>query len=453
MQEYQRPNGQNIKTIDPSYLIKISRRLAHKLCLRLKEAFSGAEARGEAATNDRPYKETFAYDGFSHLTNRQSNSWNDSYSMTPDSYSSNRRDGWNYDAEGNLFASTDLTYSYDAAGEIRTAGTSQPQSTTTRGLDGDGQQVRTVESTYDETSQTWTSVTVYYLHSTVLGGQVLTEVNESGSKTRSFVYAGGSVLATQQVYANGTQDVAWEYRDPSNATYRTTYLNGATRDRSELDATNADAGIHAPLISPPPTSEGGDSLGSYGSFMDVRGGLTKAYRSDGMAITAEQFMLEVDARFHGSFLEIAGFFARKQTAEVKSRIPDLDPVWSTPETTVYNDGWNFAFPFLPQNPGLQSPTPAPTPQISAACQAALTVANQDINAIVRANAEAETLRKVGEATHMYPEILAAIGVRETGFQNVNQAGGNGRGIFQLDIGANPQLAGIAGTTKEGDVRL
>jgi len=40
-------------------------------------SFSGAEARSEAPTNDRPYRETFAYDALGHLTNRSSNNWSD----------------------------------------------------------------------------------------------------------------------------------------------------------------------------------------------------------------------------------------------------------------------------------------------------------------------------------------------------------------------------------------
>jgi hypothetical protein len=54
---------------------------------------------------------------------------------------------------------------------------------------------------------------------------------------------------------------------------------------------------------------------------------------------------------------------------------------------------------------------------------------------------------VGNANGIYPKLLAAIRVRETGFQNVSQSGGYGRGIFQIDIGANPQAANIAGDTE------
>jgi len=48
-------------------------------------------------TNDRLYKQTFAYNTFSHLTNRNSNVWTAFYSIT-DAYVNNRRAGWDYGA-------------------------------------------------------------------------------------------------------------------------------------------------------------------------------------------------------------------------------------------------------------------------------------------------------------------------------------------------------------------
>ena len=283
---------------------KFDRSYNHDHLGRLKEAFSGAEARGEPATNDRPYKQTFAYDSFSHLTARTSNNWSDFSSMS-DSYTNNRRDGWDYDAEGNLMASIDVTYSYDAAGEIRTVGTFEPQSTTTRSSDGEGRQVKTVEATFNESSQTWTTATTYYLHSTVLSGQVLTEMAADGVKTRTFVYAGGTVLAWQK-YFGTAEAVEWEHRDASNASFRTTTINGSASVGAELDPTNADAGTHAPLISPSPPDENMGSLVPYPSFNDSHT-LTRGYRIDGITVPADYFWQSVDTTFHGSFLEMAQF--------------------------------------------------------------------------------------------------------------------------------------------------
>ncbi len=39
-----------------------------------------------------------------------------------------------------------------------------------------------------------------------------------------------------------------------------------------------------------------------------------------------------------------------------------------------------------------------------------------------------------------PSLLAAIGIRETGFRNIPQIGdGLGRGVFQIDLGQNPSI--------------
>lgn len=59
-----------------------------------------------------------------------------------------------------------------------------------------------------------------------------------------------------------------------------------------------------------------------------------------------------------------------------------------------------------------------------------------------------TLQAAAKQTGADAALLAAIGVRESGFQNVSQSGGFGRGIFQIDVGANPQAAGIAGNLQQ-----
>jgi len=91
-------------------------------------------------------------------------------------------------------------------------------------------------------------------------------------------------------------------------------------------------------------------------------------------------------------------------------------------------------------------TPTPTPQVSSDCQSALNVANKTVDAIDRAYQSADILNRVGQQTGAPPKLLAAIGVRETGFQNLSQGGGNGRGIFQIDVGQNPNGASILGNT-------
>jgi hypothetical protein len=52
-------------------------------------------------------------------------------------------------------------------------------------------------------------VASYYLRSSVLGGQVISELNASGSWTRGYVYLGLQLLAVQQ---NNT--VTWVHQEP-----------------------------------------------------------------------------------------------------------------------------------------------------------------------------------------------------------------------------------------------
>src|SRR5207302_3469493 len=64
--------------------------------------------------------------------------------------------------------------------------------------DGDGLRVKKNE-------YGWTT---FYFRSSVLGGQVIAEIDQNAAWQRGFVYAGGNLMAVQQ---NG---VFWTYEDP-----------------------------------------------------------------------------------------------------------------------------------------------------------------------------------------------------------------------------------------------
>jgi hypothetical protein len=287
---------------------------------RIKEAFSGAEARGESQTNNRPYRETFGYDALGHLTARANDIWRDSFTIA-DSYLNNRHPDWSYDADGNLLAGADSSYTYDAMGEIRTVASFVPVSSTTRGLDGAGQQVKTDETAYNEQTQSSTTTTKYYLHSSVLGGQVLTEIDADGAKLRTFVYAGGSVLAWQ-VQQGTVQRVVWEHRDPSDASFRTTDPSGYPwghadeEEAAELDPTGGNAGLIAPIVEPgPPPDEVNDSLIPYPRFHDARRA-SITYAVDYVQVTVDYFFQQLDIGSHGSLI---GSSLRADTANYSRR--------------------------------------------------------------------------------------------------------------------------------------
>jgi hypothetical protein len=114
--------------------------------------------------------------------------------------------------------------------------------------------VKSREKTLDPNTNQWVTTEIkYYIHSSVIG-QVLTEVNEWGSKQRTFVYAGGKILAIQVIDAN--QEVVWEHYDPSDGSYRETDIQGNSIVSAEMDPMGADAGLIKPLTWPPPSSPG-----------------------------------------------------------------------------------------------------------------------------------------------------------------------------------------------------
>lgn len=73
-------------------------------------------------------------------------------------------------------------------------------------------------------------------------------------------------------------------------------------------------------------------------------------------------------------------------------------------------------------------------QSNQGCASALNTAGQTQAAVARAEAAWSTLQAAAEAHNIDPALLAAIGVRESGFQNVSQIGGGpGVGVFQLTV--------------------
>jgi Transglycosylase SLT domain len=58
-------------------------------------------------------------------------------------------------------------------------------------------------------------------------------------------------------------------------------------------------------------------------------------------------------------------------------------------------------------------------------------------AIDRANANFDVLFTAADANGIPWQWLAAIAIEESQFQNINQRGGKGVGVFQIDLGRNP----------------
>jgi hypothetical protein len=95
------------------------------------------------------------------------------------------------------------------------------------------------------------------------------------------------------------------------------------------------------------------------------------------------------------------------------------------------------------------------PSLSSACQSALATANKDAASVNRALGNESTLQAAVQGTNIPWEMLAAIGVRETGFINMQQTctsgvtwgspGCQGDGVFQLTVSAS---SGVTATQAE-----
>jgi YD repeat-containing protein len=206
---------------------------------RMTNALSGAEARGEGTTTNRPYNQSYGFDAFGHMSQRTQKTWWTADATFSQSFVNNRRVGWTHDANGRVVDAGDV-YAYDAAGRINFLETSS-LTTATMSYDANGQQVKTIETWVDENLETQ-SETKYYVRSTLLGGQVVNEIDEYGALWRTFVYAGPAVFGWLWHTYSGAM-MTWEQRDPSGATVRGI-------GEQELDPLGADAGTVANTVPP-----------------------------------------------------------------------------------------------------------------------------------------------------------------------------------------------------------
>lgn len=204
----------------------------------------------------------------------QQNSYNESYVNNR-----NTATGWLYDAEGNLLTSTGggqtLQYTYDSAGMLRTS--TAPGKNITQDFDGDGQRARFAEN----------STVTYYVRSSMLGGQPITEVNQYGAKVRGYVYAGGAVLAKQE----GSQ-VLWDQRDVSGISMRLTNSSGTVTSKVETDPLGTQVDDTANYNYSGGGGGGFNPNGFYGTPTNPNTGCTLG----GMAMSCSQAMRLVESR-------------------------------------------------------------------------------------------------------------------------------------------------------------
>jgi RHS repeat-associated protein len=165
---------------------------------RLQVSYTGSEARATIGTDtwghpDGPYAQRYDHDVWGNTTHREG--WGGIYGGGVNdnpTYAGNRQDGLTYDLAGNYTASGAMTY--DATGQL-----SASSATLSHAYEGDRLRGKRIEN----------GTATYYLRSSVLGGQVVAELNSAGTWLRGYVYLGGQMLAIQYNSA-----VTWVHQEP-----------------------------------------------------------------------------------------------------------------------------------------------------------------------------------------------------------------------------------------------
>jgi YD repeat-containing protein len=255
---------------------------------RLAESYSGREANqfrsGVESGVWGGFRQTYAYNAWGEQTTRTGRFWsvedNDS-----ESYSTQGRNiAWEYDADGRLVSRNEpapdtlpydpLRQSYDASGRLiqTTQKTSNrdsvnqniiytTQTTRTQSYDGDGLEAKQLTQVGDNPPST---AVIYYLRSSVLGGRVIAEYDSQGSRQRSYVFAGGAVVATQYTGIG----LLWKQTNPVTGDEMETDSQGAVTGKETLDPMGVNLGDSDPFEQP--TGGSGNEVGPSQEQMNQR---------------------------------------------------------------------------------------------------------------------------------------------------------------------------------------
>ncbi len=156
---------------------------------------------------------------------------------------------------------TDSTY--DARGQlVRLQGTSDIN----RYYTGDGREAkrRKITNSFEEIT--------YYIRSSVLGNETITEVNNTGRKLKTIVRAAGATLVWQTVHHNTNNNtdseyVNFEHWDASGLSYRSTTTSGDAMmgqgtegAPAELNPLGGNVGLSSPYLFASGGENGGCSI-------------------------------------------------------------------------------------------------------------------------------------------------------------------------------------------------
>lgn len=87
-------------------------------------------------------------------------------------------------------------------------------------------ETRLVEQLYPTTGSSTREDIEFYVRSSVLGGSVLTELNENGGKVLTNIYIGSEALAEQRTNALTSDYVVWHHKDPVTGSFDSSVKSG-----------------------------------------------------------------------------------------------------------------------------------------------------------------------------------------------------------------------------------
>lgn len=232
-------------------------------------------------TTGQPYKQTLGYDAFNNITSRTTKAWDFAQRNFTAGYTNNRKSSGGYqsgidtfDAAGNVTqnvinSTNDLRkWKFDVAGRMSDWEESLPHENTvwdtgaTLTFDGNGRAAKRLNrnrSRYGG-NQTWIYTPEYTIFSSVTG-QKITTLTEMGGKSATYIYMGGSIIATQGP-GNGANNsnVNFQFSDPITGSEITNNVSGQTWDRKDNGALGIVVPPEEPEIMPMPNYKQGGSV-------------------------------------------------------------------------------------------------------------------------------------------------------------------------------------------------
>jgi YD repeat-containing protein len=271
---------------------------------RLKEAYSGREARGQSASSpvpDSPYRQSFIYNAFNERAQKTGRFWRNTQSGNTPCVPRQSADGC--DAEGHLLSFSNDVHQYDAAGQqVRyenwrstVGGESypvQPSVTLVQTYDALDRPAKRLETRRADPSDggapVETTATTFYVYSSVVGEKVM-ELDATGTKNAGYVYLAGARLAKQNI-DGANSNVIWTNPNPGANSWVETN-SSRIPERQEIDPDGAEVGTVDPWMDPVELPTYGELRGHEPLYID--GGdpfdYTGGYSVDGLPVSAAEF--------------------------------------------------------------------------------------------------------------------------------------------------------------------